>query len=74
MKCTFCKQGTTKRGNVIVTLSRGNTVVIVKNVPAEVCENCSEYFLSEKTTELVLSWAEDAVKKSAEVEILRYAA
>ena len=74
MKCTFCMQGTTKRGNVIVTLSRGNTVVIVKNVPAEVCENCSEYFLSEKTTEQVLLWAEDAVKKGAEVEILRYAA
>ena len=74
MKCTFCKQGTTKPGNVIVTLSRGNTVVVIKNVPAEVCENCSEYFLSEKTTEQVLSSAEDAVKKGAEVEILRYAA
>ena len=74
MKCTFCKQGTTKQGNVTVTLNRGNTVVVIKNVPAEVCENCSEYFLSEKTTEQVLSWAEDAVRKGAEVEILRYAA
>jgi len=74
MKCTFCKYGTTKRGNVTVTLNRKDTVVVVKNVPAEVCENCSEYFLSEKTTEQVLSWAEDAVKKGAEVEILRYAA
>ena len=74
MKCTFCKQGTTKPGHVTVTLSRVNTVVVIKNVPAEACENCSEYFLSEKTTEHVLSWAEDAVKKGAEVEILRYAA
>ena len=74
MKCTFCKHGTIKPGSVIVTLSRGNTVVVIKNVPAEVCENCSEYFLSEKTTEQVLSWADDAVKKGAEVEILRYAA
>jgi len=74
MKCTFCKQGTTKQGHATVTLNRGNTVVVIKNVPAEVCENCSEYFLSEKTTEHVLSWAEDAVKKGAEVEIMRYAA
>jgi YgiT-type zinc finger domain-containing protein len=74
MKCTFCKQGTTKQGNVTVTLSRENTVVVIKNVPAEVCENCSEYFLSEKITEQILSWAEDAVEKGAEVEILRYAA
>ena len=74
MKCTFCKQGSTRPGNVTVTLSREDTVVVIKNVPAEVCENCSEYFLSEKTTEQILSWAEDAVKKGAEVEILRYAA
>ena len=74
MKCTFCKQGTTRQGNVTVTLNREATVVVIRNVPAEVCENCSEYFLSEDTTDYVLSKAEDAVKKGAEVEILRYAA
>ena len=74
MKCTFCKQGTTRPGNVTVTLNREATVVVIRNVPAEVCENCSEYFLSEDTTDYVLSKAEDAVKKGAEVEILRYAA
>ena len=50
------------------------SVVVIRNVPAEVCENCSEYFLSENTTSHVLSRAEEAVKKGAEVEILRYAA
>jgi YgiT-type zinc finger domain-containing protein len=74
MKCIFCKQGSTSPGNVAVTLSREDTIVVIKNVPAEVCENCSEYFLSEKTTDQVLSRAEEAVKKGAEVEILRYAA
>ena len=34
----------------------------------------NEYYLSEKTTEKVLLWAEEAVEKGAEVEILRYAA
>lgn len=74
MKCMFCKQGSTRPGNVAVTLSREDTIVVIKNVPAEVCENCGEYFLSEKTTDQVLSKAEEAVKKGAEVEILRYAA
>ena len=74
MKCTFCRQGTTSPGNVTVTLSSQDTVVVIRNVPAEVCENCNEYYLSEKTTEKVLLWAEDAVEKGAEVEILRYAA
>jgi len=74
MKCTFCRQGTTSPGNVTVTLSRQDTIVVIRNVPAEVCENCNEYFLSEKTTGHVLSRAEEAVKKGVEVEILRYAA
>ena len=74
MKCTFCKQGTTNPGSVTVTLSRHDTIVVIRNVPAEVCENCNEYFLSEKATEQVLSRAEEAVEKGVEVEILRYAA
>ena len=74
MKCTFCRQGKTSPGNVTVTLSRQDTVVVIRNVPAEVCENCNEYYLSEKATEKVLLRAEEAVEKGAEVEILRYAA
>lgn len=74
MKCTFCKQGTTNPGNVTVTLSRQDTIVVIKNVPAEICENCNEYYLSEKTDGYVLARAEEAVEKGAEVEILRFAA
>lgn len=48
--------------------------MIIKGVPAEVCENCAEYYLSESTTEALLARAEAAVKSGAEVEILRFAA
>lgn len=74
MKCVICKQGTTSPGEVTVTLQRGDTTVIFKKVPAEVCDNCGEYYLSEKVTENLLYRAESAVKNGAEVEILRYAA
>ena len=49
-------------------------IVILKQVPADVCENCGEYYLSESVTDDVLSKAEDAVNKGAEVEIIRYVA
>ena len=49
-------------------------IVIIKQVPADVCENCGEYYLSQGVTSQVLEKAEDAVKKGAEVEILRFAA
>jgi hypothetical protein len=57
-----------------VALQRGETTVILKGVPAEICENCGEYYLSDDMTGQVLERAEAAVKSGAEVEILRFAA
>ncbi len=74
MKCSLCRQGGTSPGLVTVTLQRGDTTVIVKQVPAEVCENCGEYYLAQEVTEQLLARAEAAVKNGAEVEILRFAA
>ena len=74
MRCILCKQGETKPGTVTVTLQRNDTTVIVKGVPAEVCENCGEYYLEDQVTERVLSMAEEAARKNVEVEILRFAA
>jgi YgiT-type zinc finger domain-containing protein len=74
MKCLSCKHGDTKAGKVTVTLQRGDSVVIVKEVPGDVCVNCGEYYLSEAVTGQVLKIAEDAVRKGVEVEILRFAA
>lgn len=74
MRCVLCKQGETKSGTVTVALQRGDTTVIIKGVPAEICENCGEYYLADDIAGRVLSMAEEAVKKNAEVEILRFAA
>ena len=74
MECVICKHGKTQPGFVTVTLERDNCLVILRQVPADICENCGEYFLSESVTEEVLNKAEDAVNKGAEVEIIRYAA
>jgi YgiT-type zinc finger domain-containing protein len=74
MKCVLCKHDETRNGNVIVTLTREETVVIIKDVPADVCVNCGEYYLSDAITEQVLAMAEEAVNKGIEVEILRFVA
>ncbi|MBI4795313.1 MAG: type II toxin-antitoxin system MqsA family antitoxin [Deltaproteobacteria bacterium] len=74
MNCVICKQGDTAPGKVTVTLQRGETTIVFKDVPAEVCQNCGEFYLSETVTEKLLSRAEAAVKNGAELEILRYAA
>ena len=74
MECVFCRHGKLIPGLVTVPLQRNETTVIVREVPAEICDNCGEYYLSEKVTEHLLELAEDAVRKHAEVEILKYAA
>ncbi len=74
MRCVFCKQGDARPGEATVTLQRGETVVVVKGVPADICENCGEYYLSATVSEKVMAKAEAAVENGAEVEILRYVA
>jgi len=74
MTCVICKHGETHPGKVTVSLQREGATVIIKGVPGDVCENCGEYYLAEDVTDRVLSIAEEAVAKGAEVEILRYAA
>lgn len=74
MKCTLCKHGETSPGTTTVNLNRGESAIIIKGVPAEICTNCGEYYLSEEITAQVLQLAEEAVRKGAEVEILRFAA
>jgi YgiT-type zinc finger domain-containing protein len=74
MKCVMCKYGDTQPGKVTVTLHRGDTVIVIKEVPAEVCGQCGEYYVDDTTTARLLAMAEEAVKHRAEVEILRYAA
>jgi YgiT-type zinc finger domain-containing protein len=74
MKCVICRQDDTELGQVTVTLLRGESVVIIKDVPAQVCQDCGEYYLDEPVASKVYAQAEDAVSRHAEVEVIRYAA
>ncbi|MGA7981051.1 MAG: type II toxin-antitoxin system MqsA family antitoxin [Chromatiaceae bacterium] len=74
MTCTICRHGETRPGDTIVALQRGGTAVVIKGVPADVCDNCGEYYLTADMSARVLALAEEAVRHGAEVEVLRFAA
>ena len=74
MKCVICKTGEARDGHATVTLERSSSVIIVKHVPAAVCDNCGEYYLADRVAERVYAQADDAVRRKAEVEIVSYAA
>ena len=74
MNCLICKTGVTQPGMTTVTLERDTTVIVIKDVPAQVCDNCGEYYLSEEVSSRIYALAEEAIKRKVEVEVLHYAA
>jgi YgiT-type zinc finger domain-containing protein len=75
MKCTICKHGETHEGHTTVTLERNESVIVFKNVPAQICSNCGEYYLSESTSAELLTQANEAISNGAVFELrnLRFA-
>jgi YgiT-type zinc finger domain-containing protein len=74
MKCVICKQGETRPDVATVTLEREGTMLIVKSVPAQVCQNCGEEYLDDDITAKILQQAEEAVRAGVQMTIRTYAA
>lgn len=72
MKCSICKQGDTQNGFTVVTLQRDERTLVIKGVPAEICENCGEYYLSQEIANRLYQQAEETLQHGAEVEIGRF--
>ena len=73
MRCLICKQGETHPGLTVVTLQRDDRTLVIKGVPAEICENCGEYYLSDEIAKRVYQQAEESLEHGAEVAIGRFA-
>ena len=68
--CPTCKNGTLKPGTTTVTLERAGALIIFKEVPADVCDNCGAYFLSSEISNELYTKASAAIKNGAQVEIM----
>ena len=71
MTCTTCKSGQLFPGKTTVTFDRDGCLVIFRDVPAHVCENCGSYVLDAATTKLLFAKAEESIEKGAEMEVIR---
>ncbi len=74
MKCLICKHGNTKPGTMTATFERNGATIVVKAVPAEICEICGESYLSEEVSKKLLKQAEEAAKAGVQVDIRKYIA
>ena len=74
MKCLICKRGETQPGHTTVTLDREGLLLVVRDVPAQVCANCGEAYVDEAVVVRLLETAEEASQAGAEVDVRRYVA
>ena len=74
MKCLSCKNGIPKPGMTMFTAERDGVVVIVKNVPARICDICGEEYFDAEVTSRVLDQVKEAAKAGGELNLREYAA
>ena len=74
MICIVCKSGRTNPGTVTDSFRKGETLVVVKDIPADVCTQCGEPYIDGEVARALERLVDDAVRKGTEVQILRYAA
>jgi len=61
MRCTICKKGEIKPGNVNITLKRYGMAFLFKEVPALVCSNCGYKHVNKRTASRLKKIAEESV-------------
>jgi YgiT-type zinc finger domain-containing protein len=70
----ICQHGDCKPDKAIVTLNRDNLILVVKGVPAEVCQTCGEEYVDLEVTHRLLQTAKEAARASVQVEVREYVA
>jgi YgiT-type zinc finger domain-containing protein len=70
--CPLCGGRLVANQRATIPFVLGKVVVVVKDVPAEVCRNCGEPFLSGVATDRLLKLLERFVQLPVEVSVTSY--
>ena len=74
MKCAICHNGETEKGTISVMLEKDQATLIFKHVPAQICGNCGEEYISAEVNSELLCQSEKEFDKGIMLELLEYAA
>lgn len=72
MKCVICKHGETRSGKTTITLERGESTMVIKDVPADVCQDCEEAYLTENISSQLLRMAEEGASEGILVDVRHF--
>lgn len=73
MICTICRHTSLQSGTATVTLERAGMTFVMKDVPALVCPNCGEEYVSDGVSTRVLEVAEEAFQAGVTLDVRHFA-
>ena len=71
-KCYFCKIGDVKPGFVTVPETTASLTVVLKEVPAKVCNNCSEHYFDSEVVARLEKIITDTQNAGIEILVRKY--
>jgi len=74
MKCVICQYGETEPGTTTVAMTRDDTTIVIREVPAQICTTCGEEYVDSATCRQLAQIAEKAVNEGVQVDVRRYQA
>ncbi|MCA1915850.1 type II toxin-antitoxin system MqsA family antitoxin [Methanospirillum hungatei] len=72
MKCAMCKRGETKPGVTSVLLTRDNFTLVMRDVPAEICDICGEDYIDGEIAKNLYHMAEKMQKQGTLLDVRKY--
>ena len=72
--CVICRSGEVRAGATTLTVERGKMTVVLKEIPARVCDSCGEAYFDETTTARIESIVEQLQRSGVEVAVQEFLA
>jgi YgiT-type zinc finger domain-containing protein len=72
MKCIVCQDGETRAGSTTVTLARKGRMLVIKDVPAEICVNCGEDYVDPCIIQEIVALIDKMPKNDILVDVRQY--
>lgn len=72
MTCPTCQNGQTARRTATKTLERGDTLVVVRHVPADVCDRCGAPLYSGAVVEKLLALLDEADRAGVTFQVREF--
>ena len=70
--CPICHSGKKQAGQTTFTVDLGFGVIVVRNVPAQVCDLCGADWIEDKTAETLEKIVDQARQKHSVVEVANW--